>query len=110
MRNLQARDVFAACRVLNKIGIKDDIKKLAKKADKAADVWDNGFDLLFSVFEKATSKNAEKPIYEFIAGLFECEPDEVEKMDFFDLCEKLKEVADPEKWKNFFNKAANLMK
>lgn len=110
MRNLQARDVFAACRVLNKIGIKDDVKEIAQKADKASDMWDNGFDFVFKIFEKATSEKAEKPIYEFLAGILECKWNEVESMDLFELCEKLKQVADPEKWKLFFRQAANLMK
>jgi hypothetical protein len=110
MRNLQARDLFAACRVLNAIGIKDEIKEVAKDSEKVTDIWDMGFDLVFKIFEKAVSQNAERPIYEFIAGIFECKWEDVQSMDLFEMIEKLKEVASPEKWKLFFKNAANLMK
>lgn len=112
MRHLQTSDIFAACRMVNTIGIKEDIKKICMEANSLDEVARNGagFDLLYTVFEKATEAKGENTLYNFIARLFECEPDEVGKMDPIEFLDKLLEVADVEKWKAFFSRVAALMK
>ena len=113
MRNLKTSDIFAASRLLNKIGIREEIREVARQAEENKGkrvTFDAGFDLLLGVLEKATSENAEKEIYCFISNILECEREEVRDMDPFILFEKLEEVADLEKWKNFFERVAKLMK
>lgn len=113
MRSLRTEDIFKACRLISKIGVREEVKAVAKQAEESKEKKvkvDMGFDLLFGILEKATEENAEKEIYLFIANIFECEWKEVRDMDPVELLDKLEEVADIEKWKNFFKRVAALMK
>lgn len=113
MRNLRTSDIFAACRLLSVIGVREEIREVVKEAEenKAKKVRvDMGFDLLFGVIEKASEAKAEIEIYKFIADLFECEWEAVRDMDPIELLDKLEQVADLEKWKAFFGRVAALMK
>lgn len=113
MRNLETHDVFAAARLLKKIGVREEIKAVAKEAEENESKrvrFDMGFDLMFGILEKATEENAEIEIYKFIAELFECEWEEVRRMKPIDLFKKLEEVANIEEWKSFFGYVAKLMK
>lgn len=105
MRNLETSDLFKAGRLILKIGVREELQEVAKRAEenkaKKAKL-DLGFDLLFGIFEKAMQENAEKEIYVFIADLFECEWEEVKKMNPIEMFKKLEEVANIEEWKNFF--------
>lgn len=116
MRKLKTSDIFAACRLITNIGVREKIREVAKQAEEnkgkkgKKDKFDMGFDLLFGIFEKATEENSEEEIYKFIADLFECEWETVRDMDPIELFDKLEEVAELEKWKNFFERVAKLMK
>lgn len=113
MRNLKTSDIFSACRLLHKIGIREEIAAVAKHAEESKTKKvkvDMGLDLLFGILEKATLENNEKEIYMFISGLFECEWEHVRDMDPIELLDKLEQVADVEKWKSFFGRVAALMK
>ena len=113
MRSLRTSDIFSMCRVLTKIGVREEIRAVAKAAEESKGKKvkvDFGFDLLFGIIEKATQENAEKEIYKFIGEIFECEWESVRDMDPIELMDKLEEVADFEKWKNFFKRVAALMK
>ncbi len=113
MRSLRTSDIFSMCRVLSKIGVREEIRAVAKAAEESKGKKvkvDFGFDLLFGIIEKATQENAEKEIYIFIGDIFECEWESVRDMDPIELMDKLEEVADIEKWKNFFKRVAALMK
>ena len=113
MRNLETSDIFSGARLLLKIGVREEIQEVANRANESKDkkaTIDMGFDLFFGILSKAVQEEAEEEIYKFIANIFECGCDEVRKMDPFDLFEKLKEVASPEKWTNFFKCVAKLMR
>lgn len=113
MRNLMTTDIFAAARLLSKIGIREEIREVARQAEeqKGRKVrFDMGFDMIFGIIEKATEAGAEEEVYKFISGIFECDPDDVRKMDPIDLFDNLEKVADWEKWGNFFKRVAGLMK
>lgn len=113
MRNLQTSDLFSLCRILSAIGIREEIREVAIKAEESKTKKvkvDMGFDLLFGILEKATKEKAEVEIYKFIANLFECNWEEVRDMDPVELLDKLEQVADIEKWKSFFKRVAALMK
>ena len=112
MRTLQLTDVFAAVRLLGEIEMREEVKEIALRADEVKTKSEKttlGIDLIFGVIEKATTKSAENKIYEFLANIFECAPDEVRTMDPIDLMDKLEEVADFEKWKRFFGHVAKLI-
>lgn len=113
MRNLQTSDLFSLCRILTTIGIREEIREVAIKAEESKTKKvkvDMGFDLLFGILEKATKEQSEQEIYKFIANLFECKWEEVRDMDPVELLDKLEQVADIEKWKSFFKRVAALMK
>lgn len=113
MRNLKTTDIFSMGRLLVKIGVREEIREVAKQAEETKGNrirFDMGFDLMFGIIEKATAESAEIEIYKFIADLFECEWETVRDMDPIELFDKLEEVAEIEKWKNFFERVAKLMK
>lgn len=112
MRGLQTSDIFSAVRVLTKIGVREEIKEVAKQAEasKTKKVQiDFGFDLMFGIIEKAAQQNAENEIYIFIADLLECEPEEVRVMNPVKLFKSLLEVANVEEWKDFFGYVRQLI-
>lgn len=111
MRKLQTTDIFAFCRLINAIGIKEDIKNIAMNAEKIRDIKkeEAGFDLLFSIFEKAIKVNSEDAFFQFCTGIFEMEVTEIKKMNPVEFIEKLMDAADLENWKAFFSRAASLM-
>lgn len=113
MRGLQTCDLFSAIRILSKIGVREEVQEVVKRAEESKGKKikaDLGFDLIFGILEKATQEGAENEIYKFISNLFECEPEEVRTMNPILLFDKLGEVADVEEWKNFFKRVAALMK
>ena len=107
MRNLRTSDLFDAIRLTSTIGVRDEIKEVARQAEenkgKKIKV-DFGVDLILGIIEKAAQENAEKEIYNFIANILECEWEAVRDMDPIDLFENLEKVADLERWKNFFKR------
>ena len=112
MRKLETSDVFKAGRLLTKIGVRDEIRDVAIRAEenKGKKVKiDFGFDLMFGIFEKAMQENAENEIYKFIADLFECDPDEVRHMNPVQMFKKLEQVANIEEWKSFFGYVRGLI-
>lgn len=112
MRSLQTSDVFSAIRLINKIGVREDFKEVARQTEAKKDKqsrFDAGFDLIFNVLEKAAGQQGEAEIYIFIADLLECDPDEVRTMDPMDLMENLQKVADLERWKSFFGYVKRLI-
>jgi len=116
MRSLQTRDLFNAVRLVKEIGIREEIKNVALKVNvndenkEKINIEEIGIDLIFSIFDRAVEKNVEEKIYEFLAGPFECEVNDIAKMDPLELLERITKVADIKKWKDFLSKAAQLMK
>lgn len=112
MRNLQTRDMFNAVRLIKSLNLKEDIRGVILNATNTEDsTKDNtGIDLLFVILDKACEQNTEDKIYEFLAGPFECNSEDVAEMDIIDLFDNLKQVASIDKWKSFLSKAVQLMK
>jgi len=129
VRKLNTADLFEFMRMVKRTGVKDELKKVAKNMPKkekkpqlkvVEDGDDNsqelivkeapsqaevGIDLAFSVMEIFANKKAEEEIYAFIARPFQCTPEEVAENDLMDTIEKLKDVADAQKWASFFKSA-----
>lgn len=110
MRKLKTSDIPAFCRCLKKIGVKDKIQAVAKEANNMKDVWDQGFDLIWGIFDMATEAEGEQSLYEFFAGPFEMQPQEVADLDFETLFANLKQLAEENNLTGFFKFAAASMK
>ena len=112
MRNLQTQDIFAFVRLIDEVGIKDELKTLIMSKDTIADITSEsfGYDMVFTLVSGASKKKAEEALYEFFANIMECSPDEIRTMEPTEFIEKAIKVADVEKWKNFFGSVAKLMK
>jgi hypothetical protein len=112
MRNLQTQDVFAFVRLIDEVGIKDELKTLIMSKDKMTDLTQEsfGYDLIFTMISGASKKKAEEALYEFFANILECDKEDVRTMEPTEFIEKAIQVADVEKWKRFFESVAKLMK
>lgn len=112
MRKLETGDVFAFTRLIKKVGITKEMKEMILSKDSIKDMTSEsfGYDFLFMLLDKASEPESEIEVYSFLAGPLEMEPEQVKKTDLFELVEMLKQVADVEKWKDFFTSAAGLTK
>lgn len=110
MRKLKTADIPAFCRGIKKLGLKDQIKAIAQKANTAADVWDFGFDFIWELFDIATEKHGEAVIYEFLAGPFEMTPEQVADLDLETLFANIKQLAGENNLAGFFKSAAASMR
>ena len=112
MRNLQTQDIFAFVRLIDEVGIKDELKTLVLSKDKMTDLTQEsfGYDLIFTMISGASKKKAEEALYEFFSNILGCDKEEIRTMEPTEFIEKAIKVADPEKWKNFFSSVAKLMK
>lgn len=110
MRKLNTTDVFAFCRCLKKIGIKEEIKAIAQKSDNLKDTFNFGFEFLYNIFDLATEKNGEQALYDFFALPFEMSPEEVQKLEISALFSMLKQLAEENNLINFTKFATALTK
>ena len=110
MRKLKTSDIPVLCRCLKKLGVKDKFKAIAKDSDSVKDVWDKGFEIVWSLFDVATEQAGEAVIYDFLAGPFEMTPEEVEDLDLDVLFSNLQKLAAENNLADFFKNAAKLMK
>lgn len=93
MRKLKTSDIPAACRVAKALGLRDKLHDLSQRAEKTADVWEKGFDLLWDLFDAATEQHGELLIYSFLAGPLEMTPEEVADLELPTLLALLKQLA-----------------
>jgi len=110
MRKLETGDVFALCRCLKKLGVKEKFQEVAKEANTAEDIWDRGFDLVWELFDVATETTGETELCTFLARPFEMTPEEVAHLPVDELISKLKQLAEENNLLTFFKYAARLMK
>ncbi len=111
MRKLAAKDIFTLARILREINIKEDVKRIAMTANSAKDITaEIGFDLIFSIIDKAVSENAEEKIFEFLAGVFEEDIEMIKEMPPAEFLGKIMQAASAEEWKSFFQRVGQLMK
>lgn len=110
MRKLNTKDVFSACRLLKKIGMKEQVQDIAQNSDSLQDAWSKGFDLVWGIFDKATEADGETALCEFLAGPFEMTAEEVAELHVDQLLENLQQLAAENNLASFFKSAARLMK
>lgn len=78
MRKANTKDLFNMARLINDLGLKDELFKAQHGKE---DLEKIGFDFIFDVLSKATTKEMENKIYEVLALPFEMEPKEVGEME-----------------------------
>lgn len=110
MRKLKTCDIPVLCRCVKKMGMREQIRAIALESDTAKDVWDRGFDLVWSLFDAATEQTGENCIYEFLAGPFEMTPDEVRNLDLDVMVANLQTMVSENNLGVFFSLAAKSMK
>lgn len=120
MRKLNTADVFAAARVIRASGMRDQllpiIRQAVEEANKAEDkktrdailskIGINGF---LTVLEAMAERKAEAAIYVALAGPMECSAEEVEKMPLDDLLQKLRQIAEDNRLKDFFGYVSGIL-
>ena len=112
MRKLKTADIPAFCRCIKKLGVKEQIRDLAQKANTASELvaWDNGFDFFWDLLDIATEKAGEAVIYEFLAGPFEMTTEQVAELDLDVLFENIRQLAAENNLAGFFKTAAGSMR
>lgn len=110
MRKLKTSDIPVLSRCLKKLGLKEQFRELALKSNNAADMWTNGFDFIWNLFDAATEKSGESALYEFLSGPFEMTPKQVADLDLDILIEHMQKLVKENNLGTFFNIAARLMK
>lgn len=117
MRRLKTSDVFAFCRICSEAHVRDEVKAIAavvQKEGAEADATAVGYDLILSVVEHLGAKGAEHMIYEFFAGVWEMDPDDIANMELSELSDTIKrwgsEYVDKETLKAFFGSLSRLMR
>lgn len=115
MRLLKAKDLAPALRVVNKAGIREEIVRMSDKVkdgNEPLNTREIGVEVIFNILANAGDEAAEKAVFEFLAGPFEMEPDEIRELDLAELIEKLKEAVDlnKETLQPFFGSLAGLIR
>ena len=110
MRKMKTTDIPALSRCLKKLGLKEQFKELALKSNTVKDMWVDGFDFVWNLFDAATEKSGEAALYEFLAGPFEMTPQQVADLDLDVLIEHIQRLVKENNLVTFFNAAARLMK
>jgi hypothetical protein len=110
MRKLRTADALVFCRCVKRLGLKEQLRNIAMNADTAKDVWNQGFDIIWTMFDMATEKDGEAAIYEFLAGPFEMTTAQVANLDLDVLMANLKQLAEENNLSGFFKTAAGSMR
>lgn len=102
MRQLKTADVFAACRTVKRLGLREPIMKLCEECDTVTEAFVKGFDLLWDVFDRATESKGENEIYKFLSGPLELTVDEIQNMQPVPFMEMLIQLKEENDLKTFF--------
>ena len=114
MRALQTHDVFKAVKIVNALGVRDEVKKIALSLEgkKKINEREIGVEFILNILGSAGDEKVENLIYDLLGGILEIEPEEIRVMDPLKLVENIKAlsaVIDVENWKSFFHYVASMM-
>ena len=110
MRKLKTADIPVLSRCLKRLGLKEQFRELALKANSVTDMWADGFDFVWNLFDAATERPGETALYEFLSGPFEMTPEQVADLNLDVLIENLQKLVKENNIGTFFSIAARLMK
>jgi len=103
MRALEFADLYKAQRVLRAAHFTDEIRPLLQMAaENADDLSKVGFKAIFKVLDLLAENEAEARMYDFLAGPFEMDPEEVSHLKLVELQEKVEWLLHEENTAPFF--------
>ena len=110
MRKLVTTDVFDALRLVQRSGLREKLKPLIKEiAEQGTSAIDAGIMGFFQVVEIFAREDMEYMIYEWLAGPFEKEPEEVAHMDLDELTACLEALGRENNLRAFFTALSGLI-
>ena len=101
MRKANVDDMFEIARLINGLNLKEDIFKSQKGEE---DLEKIGFNIMFDIMSKATTKEAQSNIYVCLSKPFEKEPSEVGLMSIDDIVTTFTSCFDIVVLKNFMKR------
>lgn len=109
MRGLEFQDIFTMSRILTKIDITSEVKRLVdlQKSGKQLDASDIGIEFVLTILAKASTKEVEKEVYSFLGDVLGMTAEEVRHCKPQQIVDAFKS-ADMTEWKDFFMKAVRL--
>lgn len=111
MRKLNTQDVFIALRLVKELNLKTELKNLVESVRSASgDVEEAGALGIIKVLEFVSEKQCETAFYRFLAGPFQCTPEEIPIMDLHTLIDNLLLLAEENDLKRFFISFLGMMK
>ena len=123
MRNLTGHDVFMALKLLQKIGVKDELVSFANYINqqvqgKGPVTEENqqklGAKLIFGLLSNCGTDEAESAFFAFLAGPLEEDAETLKNTDLLDLIEKVQTYLDTmmnrERWNSFFRSLSGAIK
>ena len=110
MRKLITSDVFNALRIIKKSNLKDELKPyLRLAAEGTLNVEDVGIETILGLMEIMSEQRSEGAIYEFLAGPFEMDPEDIAGLDLNSLVSLLGQLAKENDLKVFTKAASGLI-
>lgn len=101
MRKANVDDMFNVARLVNDLNIKEDLFQSQKGEE---DIEKIGFNIIFDIMAKATTKDSQKKIYECLCEPFEMKAEEVGKMKYMELVDSFMDCFDITTLKNFIKR------
>ncbi len=101
MRKANVNDMFDIARLINDLNLKEDIFKSQKGEE---DLEKIGFNIIFDILSKATTKEAQSKIYECLSKPFEMKTNEVGLMSVDDIVTSFASCFDIVVLKNFIKR------
>ena len=110
MRKLKTFDVFNMLRTIKKAGLKEELKPYFRlAADGKLDIEDIGIETVLGLMEITSEQRSEDAIYDFLAGPFEMDPEEVANLDLDKLVTMLSQLAEENNLEVFMRAVSGLI-
>lgn len=109
---LKTTHIFSFARILKTLGIKDELQNYMNEFDgtKVKSQKEVGLDILFTIFDKATTEEGENALIDFVSEMSGKPSEELKEMEATEFLNTVLEVANVEEWKAFFSSVAKLLK
>ena len=110
MRKIIASDVFNMLRIIKKSNLKEELRPYFRlAAEGTLNIQDIGIETILGLMEIMSEQRSEDAIYEFLAGPFEMNPEEVAKLDLDTLVNLLSQLAKENDLKVFTKAVSGLI-
>lgn len=110
MRKLITSDVFNMLRIIKKSNLKEELRPYFRlAAEGTLNIQDIGIETILGLMEIMSEQRSEDAIYEFLAGPFAMNPEEVAKLDLDTLVNLLSQLAKENDLKVFMKAVSGLI-